>query len=43
MNALKEEKISKKEKPSLIRTLHKIGFRMSLELYQTIKEKIERM
>jgi predicted nucleic acid-binding protein len=43
MNALKEEKISKKEALALISTLHNIGFRMSLELYQTIKEKIERM
>lgn len=43
INSVKEKKITKNEALQLVKRLDKIGFRMSLELYKTVKQKIKRL
>ncbi|HUX99848.1 MAG TPA: DUF3368 domain-containing protein [Candidatus Deferrimicrobium sp.] len=43
INSVKKGTISKDEALNILDKLNNIGFRMSLELYKTVKEKIERV
>lgn len=41
INSVKKQKISKEEALTILDKLNTIGFRMSLELYNSVREKIE--
>ena len=41
INSVKKQKISKEEALAILDNLNTIGFRMSLELYNSVREKIE--
>jgi len=41
INSVKKQNISKEEALMILDKFNKIGFRMSLELYNTVREKIE--
>ncbi|MFO8018563.1 MAG: hypothetical protein R6U96_08005 [Promethearchaeia archaeon] len=43
INSVKKQKISKDEAMAILDNLNTIGFRMSLELYKTVKGKIEQL